>query len=77
MIFLPGIGFGELLGLWRERDSLAERIALVFMLGLSIDTIVFLIKTSGFAGFVGISLVDVDFVIILGIVAIFVSVLLR
>lgn len=73
VIFLPGIGFGELFGAWRTRDTLAERFALAFALGLSIDTIFFLIKTSGFAGLTGITLLDVYVVIVLGIVALFAS----
>jgi hypothetical protein len=76
-IFLPGIGFGELLNVWRAKETLAERIALAFALGLSIDTIVFLIKTSGFAGLVGLSVDMVYLVIGLGIVAIIASVIIK
>ncbi|MGH2638373.1 MAG: hypothetical protein ACRDF4_03720, partial [Rhabdochlamydiaceae bacterium] len=76
-IFLPGIGFGELLNLWNSGETLAERIALAFALGLSIDTIVFLIKTSGAAGLVGISLDSVYFVIGLGIAAIVASAIIK
>ena len=76
-IFLPGVGFGELLGIWRNKESLAERIALAFALGLSVDTIVFLIKTSGFAGLSGLSVGTVYFVLGLGAVVFALSFALR
>ena len=76
-ILIPGIGFGELIGIWRTKESLAERIALAFVLGLSVDTIIFLVKTSGFAGLSGLSIDDVYFVLALGIVAISISFVLR
>jgi hypothetical protein len=77
VIFVPGVGFGELLGLWKSRDSLAEKAALAFALGLSIDTIVFLIKTSGFDGLSGINLATVYFVIGLGFIALAASVIVK
>jgi hypothetical protein len=46
-IFLPGIGVGELLGLWKRELGLSARVAIAFGLGLSIDTFVILIRTSG------------------------------
>ena len=71
-IFLPGIGFGELLSLWRT-ESLAEKIALAFALGLSVDAIVMLIKTSGFFGLAGIGVNTIYLVIALGLVALIAS----
>jgi len=71
-IFLPGIGFGELLDLWRS-ESLAERVALAFALGLSIDAVALLIKTSGFFGLTGIGVNSVYLVIAIGLVALIIS----
>ena len=75
-IFIPGIGFGELFGLWRT-ESLAERIALAFALGLSMDAIAILIKTSGFFGLIGIGVNSIYLVIALGLVALIVSAILK
>lgn len=47
-IFLPGVGFGELLGLWGDR-GLGERLGIAFGLGLGVDTVVILVRTSGVA----------------------------
>jgi len=54
VIFLPGIGLGELLGVWQEKDLISERLALAFGLGLSCDAVVLFIKTSGVGGLAGI-----------------------
>lgn len=51
-VFLPGLGLGELLGLWRANDDLGQRVALAFGLGLVADTVVLAIKTRGL-GFLG------------------------
>ena len=75
-IFIPGIGFGELLNLWRT-ESLAERIALAFALGLSVDAIAMLVKTSGSFGLVGISVDSIYLVIALGLAALIVSVAMK
>ena len=48
VVFLPGIGLGELLRLWREGQSLVERFAMAFGLGLCIDTVALVAKTSGY-----------------------------
>jgi hypothetical protein len=45
-IFLPGIGFGDLLSVWGKR-GLAERLGMALGLGLCIDTVAILVKTSG------------------------------
>jgi len=47
IIFAPGVGFGELLGLRRSNGTLVERIAMAFGLGIGIDTVVLAIRTSG------------------------------
>ena len=75
-IFLPGIGFGELLNLWRG-ESLVERLALAFALGLSVDAVVLLIKTSGLFELVGIGVSTIYFVIALGLVALIISAALK
>jgi hypothetical protein len=76
-IFLPGIGLGELLGIWRVEDTLAERFALAFGLGLSVATMVFMVKTSGIAGLRGIGITSVYFTILLGLVALVVSLAIK
>ena len=73
MIFAPGVGFGELLGLWRSNGTLVERIAMAFGLGLGIDTLVLVIRTSG-VSLETLSLTSVDygtlyFIILVGIFA--------
>jgi hypothetical protein len=45
-IMLPGIGVGELLGLWGGK-SMGERLGMALGLGLGVDTVVMLVKTSG------------------------------
>ena len=46
-IFVPGYGLGELLGRWKEGDTLVERAGYSFGLGLSADTVVYALKTAG------------------------------
>lgn len=75
-IFLPGIGFGELLSLWHT-ETLAERVALAFALGLSVDALALLIKTSGFFGFRGISEPTIYLVMVIGLVALIISAVLK
>ena len=72
-IFLPGIGFGELLQLWKKEDSLVERVGLAFGLGLSIDTIVLLIRTSKLGGLEGIDIYTLYGIILAGLVALLIS----
>ncbi len=81
LIFVPGIGFGELLGVWRKEARLVEGLALAFGLGLAINTIVMAVRTSGFTLF-GITLLGLDlptmyFVIGIGVIAFFSSFLLK
>ncbi len=81
MIFAPGVGFGELLGLWRPNSFLVERFAMAFGLGLGVDTVVLMIRTSGLS-IGGLSLVGIDFgtlyaIILFGILAFFLSILIR
>ena len=57
-IFLPGIGAGELLGLW-EGKSMMERIALAFGVGLAIDTVILVVRTSGLS-VAGLALKGID-----------------
>src|SRR5271157_2888979 len=67
-IFLPGIGMGEILHLWRDRDSIMERLALALGLGISLDAVVFLIRTSGFGPLKGMDSNTVYLVMVLGLV---------
>lgn len=80
-IFLPGLGVGELLGLWRKGLGLSSRIAIAFGLGLSIDTFVILIRTSGITLFgatlLGVDLNTVYFLFWIGAIALIVSLILR
>src|SRR5579872_3951413 len=76
-IFLPGLGFGELFQLWKKEDSLLDRAGLAFGLGLAIDTLILMLKTSGIAGLDGISSGILYGIIILGAVALIASFLLR
>jgi len=72
-IFLPGIGFAELLQLWKKEDSLLERIGLALGLGLSIDTIVLLVRTSGVLGLKGVDTYTLYGMILAGLAALFIS----
>ncbi|MDG7008015.1 MAG: hypothetical protein JRN06_07200 [Nitrososphaerota archaeon] len=76
-IFVPGIGVGELLGVWRGDDSLMERVGISFGLGLAIDTVVLVVRTSGLSAFGlvlrGIEVETVYFPILVGVAAFGVS----
>lgn len=76
-VFLPGLGVGELLGIWKIVDTLTERLALAFGLGVSVASVVFLVKTSGMEGLRGISVTDVYATIIAGFIAFVLSVAAR
>ncbi len=80
-VFVPGLGFAELLRPWGDGDGLAERLGYVLGIGFSVDTILFAVKTSGLriggVRLVGISSTDVYLVIALGVAALAVSLLLR
>jgi hypothetical protein len=80
-IFLPGLGVGELLGLWRKGLGLSSRFAIAFGLGLSIDTFVLLIRTSGLsilgATLLGVDLNTVYFLFSIGIISLVVSLILK
>ena len=58
-IFFPGIFIGEFLGLFQNRETLTERVALAFGLGLAADTLVLSVVTSG-ASVLGHSLLGMD-----------------
>lgn len=47
VVFLPGIGFGEFFNLWKRYESISQRLALGFALGLVIDTIAFALRDYG------------------------------
>ena len=76
-IFAPGIGFSELFGIWKFEGTLIGRIGIAFGLGLSIDTLVILIRTAGYAGLVGLDYLTVIFVIASGVIAFGVSLAMR
>ncbi|MDG7010653.1 MAG: glycosyltransferase family 39 protein [Nitrososphaerota archaeon] len=46
-ILLPGYGFWEALGKWKDDDTLADRLGLSFGVGIAVDTVVFAVKTMG------------------------------
>jgi hypothetical protein len=46
-IFVPGLGFAELLGVWGQEGGIGERLAVAFGMGLAVDTLVAAVKTSG------------------------------
>src|SRR5256712_1327054 len=73
MIFLPGIGFGELIQVWKDGENLVSRLAWAFGIGLSFDTVVFLVRTSGLrlgsSALVGIDLATIEFVFSAGLLA--------
>jgi hypothetical protein len=68
MIFLPGIGLGELLGVWRTNDSLIERLAFSFGLGISVDTVVLLVRTSNILGLKGMDTTTIYVILLSGVV---------
>lgn len=81
MVFLPGIGLGELFKVWRADSTLVERFGLGFCIGLAIDTIVVFIRTSGLdllnQRAVGLDLATLYLIIAGGIVLLAVSLALR
>jgi hypothetical protein len=73
-IFLPGIGLGEVLGIWREDDGFGARLAYSFGIGLSLDTVVMLVKTTGVGyGLTGIDSWTVWAVIVAGLAMVLLS----
>ncbi|MDA4129582.1 MAG: hypothetical protein OK457_02315 [Thaumarchaeota archaeon] len=76
-IFVPGIGFGELFRFWRKGDSLVERLGIYLGLGLSIDTIVLMVRTSKLGGLSGIEVGTIYGIIAIGFVALAISVVRR
>jgi hypothetical protein len=81
-IFLPGVGLGELLGVWvGEETGLVKRIAYAFGLGIAVDTVVLVVRTSGasVAGFTlrGLDPATLYFIMLLGVAALGISVLRR
>ena len=81
-IFAPGIGLGELLGVWESANvGLIDRIAYAFGLGIAVDTVVLLVRTSG-ASLAGYTLRGIDpatlyLIMVFGIVALGVSLFRR
>jgi hypothetical protein len=81
-IFVPGIGLGELLGVWESaKVGLIDRIAYAFGLGIAVDTVVLLVRTSG-ASLAGYTLRGIDpatlyFIMVFGIVALGISLFRR
>ncbi len=76
-IFLPGIGFGELFHLWKKEDSLIDRVGLAFGLGLSFDTIVLMVRTSGIARLSGIDVYTLYVIMMAGVIALAISLIFR
>lgn len=80
-LFLPGVGIGELLDFWPKGSTLGERFGYAFGIGLSFDTLVMLVKTSGLSvaglSLRGIDLAAVYFLIGFGLASIFLSVAWR
>jgi len=76
-IFLPGLGLGEVLSLWKREDSLAEKLGLAFGLGLAFDTLVLAVRTSGVSvlgeNLRGVDLPTIYFILAAGSVALAVS----
>jgi hypothetical protein len=72
-VFLPGIGLGELLNAWKKDDSLIEKVAFAFGLGLAFDTVVIMVRTSGFtiSGFalLGIDQETIYLIVAVGLIA--------
>ncbi|MDA4113901.1 MAG: glycosyltransferase family 39 protein [Thaumarchaeota archaeon] len=77
-IFVPGVGLGELLEVWREHDSLTARIAFSFGLGLTVDTTVVMVRTSGvFPSLVGLDLWTIYSTIVFGLAVFLLSSAIR
>ncbi len=76
-IFLPGLGLGELLNVWKKEDRVVEKFALALGLGLAFDTLVILVRTSGLhlAGLtlLGLEPATIYFLIAFGLVSLSVS----
>ncbi len=76
-IFLPGLGIGEALSLWKREDSLAEKLGLAFGLGLAFDTLVLAVRTSGLSilgeTLRGVDLPTIYFIIAAGVAALAVA----
>ena len=81
MIFLPGMGFGELIQVWNDGENLASRFAWAFGIGLSFDTVVLLVRTSGLrlgnSALVGIDFATVEFILFAGLLALLVGLVLH
>lgn len=81
-IFLPGVGFGELLGAWESKGSgLGQRVGYAFGIGLSVDTAVLMVRTLGFTidghRLAGIDLPTIYFILGLGAAALLASLAIR
>ena len=74
-IFVPGYGLWEVLGRWKDDDTLADRLGFSFGVGIAVDTIVFALKTLGLGvGFLyGATIGLVYFLILVGVAALGVS----
>src|SRR5579872_1498216 len=72
-IFVPGIGFGELFRICKKDDSLIDRLGIYFGLGLSIDTIVLMLRSSKIGGLSGIDTLTIYGIISLGLAGLIVS----
>lgn len=70
-VMVPGYGFGELLGRWKDDDGLVRRVGYSLGYGLAVDTIVLAVKTSGLrlggVELAGIDQATVYFIILLGV----------
>jgi hypothetical protein len=77
-IFVPGIGLGELLEVWKDKDSFTARIAYSFGLGLAIDTTIVMIRTSGISSaLVGLDVWTIYGAIVFGLAALLLSAAVR
>src|SRR5207253_5519768 len=81
MIFLPGMGFGELMQVWKDGENLASRLAWAFGIGLSFDTVVLLVRTSGLrlgsSALIGIDLATIEVVLFAGLIALLMALVLH
>lgn len=76
-IFLPGWGFGELFQIWKKEDTLLERVGLAFGFGLSINTVVLMVKTSNVVHLSGISVYVLYSIMLAGAIAFGAAILVR
>jgi hypothetical protein len=67
MIFIPGLGIGEALSVWKVDSSLMERLGVAAGLGISFDTVILFVKTSGVSLF-GLRLIGIDMTVIYEII---------